>query len=103
MRIRTAKILLVLMTLSGIIMPIHTYAHELVETTEGHAFELDAHHDSDIDSVSCDHCCHFSSHSLGLVQAISFAANERINEVLIFQIQDYLSIKGPPPYQPPIA
>ncbi len=103
MQICLAKIILVLMILSGVVMPFHAYAHELAETTEGHAHELDVHHDSDTDSVSCDHCCHFSSHSLGMVQAISFAANERINEVLIFQIQDYLSITGPPPYQPPIA
>ena len=98
-----AKILLVLMTLSGIIMPIHAYAHELSESTESHAHEMDVQHESDSDSVSCDHCCHFSSHSLGLVQKISFAANHRINEVLKFQEQVYLSIKGPPPYQPPIA
>ena len=103
MRIRIAKVLLVLMTLSGIIMPIHAYAHELAESQESHAFNMDVQHESDRDSVSCDHCCHFSSHSLGLVQLIYFTANHRINEVLNFKEQDYLSIKGPPPYQPPIA
>jgi hypothetical protein len=98
-----AKILLVLMTLSGIIMPIHAYAHELTEVAEGHSLDMNAQHNSDTDSDSCDHCCHFSSHSLGLVQKISFATNQRINEILNFQTQDYLSVKGPPPYQPPIA
>jgi len=103
MQIRMAKILLVLMTLSGIIMPIHAYAHELAETAEGHSLEMDVQHESKSDVDSCDHCCHFSCHCLGLVQKISFAANHRINEVLKFKEQDYLSIKGPPPYQPPIA
>lgn len=97
------KILLVLMILSGIIMPVHAYAHELAETAEGHSLEMDVQHQSESDVDSCDHCCHFSSHSLGLVQKISFAANHRVNEALKFQEQDYLSIKGPPPYQPPIA
>ena len=103
MYIRMAKILLVLMILSGVVMPIHAYAHEPVETTEAHIHELDAHHDSDTDSVSCDHCCHFSSHSLGIVQAVSFSVNEQIDEVLYFKEQGYLSINAPPPYEPPIA
>ncbi len=103
MRTQIAKILLVLMTLSGIIMPIHAYAHELADSQESHSMEMNTQHDTDSDSISCDHCCHFSSHSLGLVQKISFVANQRINEVLNFQKQDYLSINGPPPYQPPIA
>ena len=103
MQIQLAKILSVLMTLSGIIMPINAYAHELANTQESHSIEMNSEHDTDSDSVSCDHCCHFSSHSLGLVQKISFATNQRINEVLSFQRQDYLSINGPPPYQPPIA
>ena len=84
-------------------MPIYAYAHELAETTEGHAFERDVQHESDSDSVSCDHYCHFSLHTLGMVQVISIAANDRTKEVLNFQEQDYISIKGPPPYQPPIA
>ncbi len=103
MRTQIAKILLVLMTLSGLIMPIHAYAHGLADTQESHSMEMNTPHDADSDSISCDHCCHFSSHSLGLVQNISFAANQRINVVLNFQTQDYLSINGPPPYQPPIA
>jgi len=98
-----AKILLVLMTLSGIIMPIHAYAHELVNCPDDQLVDVNNDYNTDINEVVCDHCCHFSSHSLGLVQKISFAANHRINEVLKFQEQDYLSIKGPPPYQPPIA
>lgn len=103
MKIQMAKILLVLMTLSGIIMPIHAYAHELSESTESHAHEMDVQHESDSDSLSCDHCCHFCSHSMGLVQSISFTSNHRINEVLKFQEQYYLSIDEPLPYQPPIT
>lgn len=103
MRTRMAKILLVVMTLSGLVMPIHAYAHELAETQENHALEMDTQHSSDSDSVSCDHCCHFSSHSMGMVQINSYVPNHRINEILNFKEQDYLSINGPPPYQPPIA
>ncbi len=64
MRIQIAKILLVLMTLSGIIMPIHAYAHGLADTQESHSMEINTQHDADSDSISCDHCCHLSSHSL---------------------------------------
>jgi hypothetical protein len=103
MRIRMVKILLVLMTLSGIIMPIHAYAHELTEATESHAFELDTQHDSDTGAISCDHCCHFSSHSLGILQNISIPTNERINEILNFQDQNYLSFQGLPIFKPPIT
>lgn len=84
-------------------MPVHAYAHELADSQESQSIEMNTQHDADSDSISCDHCCHFSSHSLGLVQKIAFTVNQRINEVLNFQAQDYLSINGPPPYQPPIA
>jgi len=104
MRIRLAKILLVVMTLSGIVMPIHSYAHELADTQESHSsIETNTQHNTDGDSISCDHCCHFSSHSLGLVQKNSSTTNHQVKDVLNFQNQNYASYKQPPPYQPPIS
>lgn len=103
MRIRIAKVLLVLMTLSGIVMPIHAYAHELADTQESHSIEIDAQHDTDSDSISCDHCCHFSSHSLGMMQKNTSFANQQSKDALNFQKHDYASYNQPPPYHPPIA
>ncbi|GEM_PF-1739876 len=99
-----AKLLLLILALSGIIMPIHAYAHELADTQESHSsIEMDIQHDTDGDSISCDHCCHFSSHSLGMIQKNTSIANQQIKDALIFQRQNYASYNQPPPYQPPIA
>lgn len=102
MRIRIAKIMLIIIALSGLMTP-HAYAHDLAEVTESHVLAFDTQHTSDTDSVSCDHCCHFFSHSVGMIPAISFSTNDQTKEVPIFQEQDFPSIIGPPPYQPPIA
>ncbi len=101
MRIRIAKILLVLMTLSGIIIPIYAYAHELANCPDDRL--IDVNNDFNSNEIVCDHCCHFSSHSLGLM-----LTNKRIADLVIkgtspFQRQNYASYKQPPPYQPPIA
>jgi hypothetical protein len=103
MHIHLAKLLLLIITLSSIIMPIHAYAHELADTQDSHSIEMDAQQDTDGDSISCDHCCHFSSHSLGVMQKSSNIANQQIKGALTFQGQNYASYKQPPPYQPPIA
>ncbi len=103
MKILIAKVLLVLMALSGVVMPIHAYAHELSDAQESHSIEIDIQHDSKADSISCDHCCHFSSHSLGLMQKNTSIANHQVKDALNFQKQNYASYKPPPPYQPPIA
>ena len=103
MRTQIAKFLLVVMTLSGVVMPIHAYAHELAETQDSHSTEMDAQHDTDGDSISCDHCCHFSSHSMGLMQKTSGIINQQGKDALNFQKHNYVSYKQPPPYQPPIA
>lgn len=102
MRIRIAKTMLIIMALSGLMTP-HAYAHDLAEITESHVLAFDAQHNSDTDSVSCDHCCHFFSHSVGMIPAISFSMSNQIKEIPVFQEQDFPSIIGPPPKQPPIA
>ncbi len=103
MRTQIAKILLVLMTLSGIIIPIHAYAHELAESQDSHSIEMDSQHDTERDSISCDHCCHFSSHSLGLMQKNKSIANQQTKGLSNFHRLYYASINQPPPYHPPIA
>jgi len=82
-------------------MPIHAYAHELAGTQDSQSIEMDAQHNTD-DSITCDHCCHFSSHSLGLVQKNLSTTNHQVKDVLNFQNQNYASYNAPPPYQPPI-
>jgi hypothetical protein len=103
MSINLAKLLLLIMTLSGIVMPIHAYAHELTDTQESHSIEMDAQHDTDGESISCDHCCHFSSHSLGLMQKNTSFANQQVKDALYFHRHNYSSFNQPPPYHPPIA
>ena len=68
MRTNLAKFLLVVITITGVTMPIHAYAHEMTETQDSHTLEIDSSHGTDGVSTSCDHCCHFSSHSLGLMR-----------------------------------
>ncbi len=103
MRIYLAKFLLLAMTITGIVMPIHAYAHEMTEIQDGYTIEMDSGHDTDSISKSCDHCCHFSSHSLGLMRSCSkIVALPNIYTSTI-QKQIYSSFNQYPPYRPPIA
>jgi len=102
MRTQLAKILLVVMTLSGIVIPIYAYAHELVNCPDDRLIIVDNDYDSDSNIIICDHCCHFSSHSLGLTQKNTSIAHYQVKDTLSFQKQNYASYKQPPPYQPPI-
>ena len=101
MRIRLAKILLFIMTFSGISMTMHAYAHELTENQAGHAIEIETQNDDD--SILCDHCCHFSSHSLGLMNKNSSVVPQKTKGILNFKGRDYTSYSLPPPYHPPIV
>jgi hypothetical protein len=103
MRNLIAKVLLVLMTLSGVVMPIHTYAHELTNTQDSYSIEMDVQYDSGADATFCDHCCHFSSHSLGLMQKKSSIANHQVKDALNFQKQNYAFYHQAPPHNPPIS
>ena len=51
----------------------------------------------------CDHCCHFSAHSTGLVQKNSPFAIQRVQDALYLHRHNYISYSQPPPYHPPIA
>jgi hypothetical protein len=102
MKILIAKVLLVLMTLSGVVMPIYAYAHELVNCPDDQLTNVDNDYGSDSNKIICDHCCHFSSHSLGLMWVSSSIVDLEIKYIVIFQNQNYASYKQPPPYQPPI-
>jgi len=103
MQIHLAKFLLLVMTILSIVMPIHAYAHEMTETQESYSIEVNTQHNTDSEPISCDHCCHFSSHSQGLTRIYSKIAALQNNYVPNFQRQNYFSIKNPPPYRPPIA
>jgi len=103
MRIQLAKILLVLMTFSGIIMPVYAYAHELANCPDDRLTDLNNDYDSDSIEIICDHCCHFSSHSLGLMLTNTSVADLEIKNTENIHGQYYNSYKLPPPYHPPIA
>jgi hypothetical protein len=102
MRLNLAKFLLLVMTITGIIMPIYAYAHEMTETQNSQTIETDSSHDTDGVSKSCDHCCHFSSHSLGLMRVSSKIVELSNTYIPTVLKQNYASYKQPPPYQPPI-
>jgi len=91
------------MTISGIIMPIHAYAHEMTETQDSHTIEMDSNHDTDSMSKSCDHCCHFSSHSMGLMRNCSKIDGLPNIHISTIKKQIYSSFNHPPPYHPPIV
>ncbi len=103
MRTPLTTFLLVIMLLSGVVLPIHAYAHELTESQNSHMVELDTHHESEKESLACDHCCHFSSHSLGLIQTFSASTNQQTKSISVRQKTIYTSHKQAPPYHPPIA
>ncbi len=104
MRIRLAKILLAIMVISGIVLPIHAYAHEIAETQNNHSFEKDAiDTEYESDSNACDHCCHLSSHSVGLLQKNPSITSKQIKGTFSFRMKIYSSYKYPPPYHPPIT
>ncbi len=103
MRFNLAKFLFLVMTISGIIMPLHAYAHEMTETQGSYIIEMDSSHDTDGMSKSCDHCCHFSSHSMGLMRSCSKIAELPNIFISTIKKQNYASYKQPPPYQPPIS
>ena len=84
-------------------MPIHAYAHEMTETQESHSIEQNTQHDTNSKSIACDHCCHFSSHSQGMIRNHSKIAEFQNNYVPNIQKQNYSSFKEPPPYPPHIA
>lgn len=102
MRTRLAKILLVLMTLSGIIMPMHAYAHDLVDSHDMHSTAFDTQHHDDSEKISNDHCSHFSSHSLGILRTNSNFSIKEIKSSLSFMAKIYMSYRQAPPYHPPI-
>ena len=103
MRLNLAKFLLLVITITGIVMPIHAYAHEMTEIEDNHSLKMDTSHDTDGVSKSCDHCCHFSSHSLGLMRVCSKIAELPNIYIPTIQKQNYSSFNQPPPYHPPIV
>jgi len=103
MRLNLAKFLFLAMTISGIIMPMHAYAHEMTESQDSHTIEIDSSHDTDGVSKSCDHCCHFLSHSLGLMYVCSNIGELPNINISTIKKQNYSSFKQAPPYHPPIA
>ena len=97
------KFLLVIMTVAGIVMPVYAYAHEMSETHESHSTEFNMQHDTDNESTFCDHCCHFSSHTQGIIRIPTKIDELQKNHITNFQNKNYSSIEFPPPYHPPIA
>ena len=103
MQIKLAKLLFLVMIVTGIIMPIHAYSHEMSETRESHSVELESQHNQDNESVFCDHCCHFSSHTQGMIRIYTKSGISQKNYVINFQNKRYTSVESTPPYHPPIA
>jgi len=103
MRLKLAKFLLLIITITAIVMPIHAYAHGMTEIEDNHSLKIDTGHNTDGVSKSCGHCCHFLSHSLGLMQKSSSIVDLQVKDTLNYQGQNYASYKQPPPYHPPIS
>jgi hypothetical protein len=104
MHSRLAKILFLIMTLSGIIMPIHAYAHDILDSThEMHEMESGTQQHDEGEAISCDHCCHFSCHSLGIMRTNSNLTITDTKSGSIFLSTNYTSYNQAPPYHPPIT
>ncbi|GJM04692.1 MAG: hypothetical protein DHS20C09_06830 [marine bacterium B5-7] len=104
MQFRLAKILLLILTLSCVIMPIQSYAHGMpVSTHDMHEMGTDNQQDNEGEATSCDHCCHFSCHSLGILRTKSNFVVKEYKSASIFLSTNYTSYNQAPPYHPPIA
>lgn len=100
---RFVKVLLLVLSLSAVIMPVHAYAHVLFEDTHAETGVMpDYHHDQE-QSVSCDHCCHYSSHALALLLVCQPVAAIDVALSLSLSDSTYHSRHREPPYHPPIA
>ena len=97
------KYLLFSMLMTGTIMSVHAYTHSLdCATTEEQQLAEEVENQNELQPVNCDHCCHASAHSLGIL---------KINPSIQFTIKTigplsthltYRSLIIGPPYHPPI-
>lgn len=97
------KYLLFSVLMSGTIMSVHAYVHVLdCTTSEQQQFRGDMDNKSDLQKASCDHCCHFSSHSVGIIKSNSVDGLDNKSNMLTISSLTYRSLKEGPPYHPPI-
>jgi hypothetical protein len=97
------KYMLLCIFLSGTVMPVHAYMHEL-DCSPAEELQLTAGADSqsDTQTANCDHCCHFSSHSVGM-----YKSNDGVEQLMKASVSIGYSIhyhfsRAAPPYHPPI-
>ncbi len=101
MRNHLAKFLLLVMTLSGIVMPIYAYAHGMPEIQDSLSIDADTQHGTDSESISCDHCCHFSAHFLGFTTETALRTEQISHSDFISYSSRFLSYILGPPGKPP--
>jgi histidinol phosphatase-like PHP family hydrolase len=84
-------------------MSVHAYVHSLDFTTsEQQQLTGNMDSQSDIQTASCDHCCHFSSHTVGLHASHNIDEFVNRNRILVIYHPTYRSLTAAPPYHPPI-
>ena len=97
------KYLLFAVLMSGTVLPVHAYAHSFDSTTsEQQQLTEDTDNQDDVQATNCDHCCHFSSHSVGLHMSNHVGQFANKGSILVTSHITYRSLKAEPPYYPPI-
>jgi uncharacterized protein len=103
MKLLFIKYLLFSVLMSATIMSVHAYAHSLdCASSEEQQLSGDMDNQNDLQKASCDHCCHFSSHSVGLHKSDNADPFIARNGILNTDYRTYRSLKAGPPYHPPI-
>ena len=99
MHLSMAKMLCLIVFISSIVLEVHAYTHGCDDNADAYIFISDTQHDNN--STSCDHCCHGSSHSLGILHDVSLYFFFKDTYVLNTNSYNYTSRTPAPPYRPP--
>jgi len=97
------KYLLFSLLVFGTVMPVHAYVHSLhLTTSDQQQLSGDTDNQGDVQTAGCDHCCHFSSHTVGLHRSNHSDRFFDKGGILVATLFTYHSLKAGPPYHPPI-
>ena len=95
------KCLVILMFLWSAASPALSYVHSIDSSEAGHHQQADEQQE-DTGSIACDHCCHFSAHSVGvLCQTIPERVDIHDPALSPYSIT-YHFLRASPPFRPPI-
>lgn len=96
------KFIILPLFLMGTVSPVLAYVHSFDTTISEHHQSMHSDSQNDVPVFDCDHCCHFSSHSVGVLGHNQMPAHviKIKNTTEYYRI--YHSLAVIPPSRPPI-